>query len=153
MKTNTLNCKVIMLPTEKWSNNQIYLGADYNYHVSKKKLDSSYGNPQHLYLVSTREIKEGDWCLDMMTDLKTHNLTPQIFKAELGDEDDKDFKKIEATTNPELVLPMYTEQYGTTVERHFNHHIPQINSQFVEAYVKANGTITEVCIEMEEYND
>lgn len=91
------------------------------------------GNPQHLYLTSSRKIKEntntfkegfnGDWYYN------------SIYKSiqQIGDITSFDFK-IEATTNPELKLPL----------------IPQ---SFIEEYVKLNGEIKEINIEMEDVCD
>ena len=81
---------------------------------------------QHLYVLSDEKIKDGNWYLDMVTGL--------IYMADEKPVTMNCFKKIIATTNPDLWLHKETiignerniEQQG----------IPKIGVDFVERFVK-----------------
>lgn len=89
---------------------------------------------QHLYLISERKVKEGDWCLHHENIVCKYS---NEYSKEL-------YKKIEATTDE---LKYYTESSDPRRSKDVN-RIPQIPQSFIEAYVKANGDIKEVNIEM-----
>lgn len=85
--------------------------------------------PQNLYIVNTEaEIKEGDWFIYFFGD------SLEVVKCESLKEGNpnhkRNCKKIIATTNPELQLPL-------------------INPEFVEEYVNQQGKIDEVDVEFE----
>ena len=87
--------------------------------------------PKHLYLVSDREIKEGEWNNIDKVIQKTNKRQSEMTNKELFN---YGIGKIEATTDSCLNLPL----------------IPQ---SFIEEYVKAEGKINEVEIEMEPFYD
>lgn len=80
--------------------------------------------PQHLYLVSDKEIKKGDYYWNSITGKGYKNADNGTY--------DKIFKKIEYTTDPSLGLPL----------------IPQ---SFVEEYVQKQGKIEYVYIDMSQF--
>lgn len=99
---------VVMLPSEKAS------GLDLNPHDNKlsiEKLVFTHYNPQHLYWLSDEEIKEGDWVLVYYRDkwhLHKTSYKDAIGWIMIGDytfDQTSEYKKIIATTNPELNLP------------------------------------------------
>jgi hypothetical protein len=107
-------------------------------------------NQQHLYIISDDEIKEGDWCYNIVS--KT------IFQA------NKNFiklitdpnvtlttnKKIIATTDTSLIIEDYNEEVG------FNaYNLPQPSQQFIEKYIECYNrgeVITDVLVEYEDFN-
>ena len=114
---NQLNCKVIRLNTED-INAQIQYVAEsdgvYKYPYNDLDWDNAIdaqGFKQHLYLVSNREIKEGDWIL--FDNKSVHKCTIVNELEVIVYEKDKyagsfnlqTCKKIEATTNPLLGVP------------------------------------------------
>lgn len=88
---------------------------------------------QHLYFVSKREIKEGDWFINM------DNYSIHKAKLSLGIRG----SKIEATTDPSL-----SQICKTAFDRSFDKIFPQIPQSFVQKYVEKQGAIDEVLIEM-----
>ena len=135
-----LKCKVVMLKSEhlskddkpvicKYNNN--FLEIDYEPLLVKDPV------AQHLYFISDREIKEGDWFIDV-----TRDTYKKPFLCDLGPTNNfiltkninfpiEGCKKIEATTDSSLGLPL-------------------IGKSFIEKYVEKQGTIKEVMIEMVE---
>ena len=64
--------KVVMLPTnEEKAKFPFYLTSNGNYSNDKLKLFEGFcnGNPQHLYILSNEEIKEGDWFLSNLNEI------------------------------------------------------------------------------------
>lgn len=142
MEKNKLKCQVVILPTaEKASPSNLYLRNNKELQYGFKKETLTSKQPQHLYFVSEREIKEDDWVL---CDERMHILSdPEywigkvkkiknnwIFVEEGQGENPEWTKKIEASTDPSLGLPL----------------IPQ---SFIKKYVKKQGNIKKVMIEAE----
>lgn len=131
---NQLTCKVIMLLSKEDEGDLIYIGNWKKLHRMGWKIgteslskDESF---QHLYLVSEREIKFKDWYIDGANNIKQQTIEGRH----------KEDRKIEATTNPSIYNPY--KAYGNQKA------LPQIPQSFIEAYVKANGNIEEVNIEL-----
>jgi hypothetical protein len=139
--------QVVMLPTEKamlfvggiyLHSNKDTLGIitnDYfveicnsKNHVSKPMI-TEY-KPQHLYLVSDEEIKEGDWFITPGSQLRLRTYAIQPVKAD---------KKVIATTDKSLKIED-KDVYPYLV-------IPQIPQSFIEEFVEANGKIDKVYIQ------
>lgn len=151
MKNNILNCKVISLQTEKQSN--LYydnLRNVYKDYLSNATMDRKH----HLYLVSEREIKEGDYFYSEFKGDK------RILKCDKFAVPFPKDKKIEATTDKSLGYTCEScdgkqindeEACITCGGRGITGKLPQIPESFIQAYVKANGEIKSVNIEMEEY--
>jgi len=120
-------------------------------YLFKKRLDWFYGienmyTPQHLYFTTDEEIKEGDWCVWDNVLYKQHGLNTN-----------NDYKKIVATTNPELWKNKWTsgEYEPSTPFQSITQGIPKIDIPFIEAYIKAyneGNMITSVFLEIEENN-
>lgn len=127
-----LKCSVVMLPHQKQGDiypldiraaertvfkdnkNKLITGLPFVY-IDQPLI------PQHLYLVSTREITEGNWICDSINIARTGY-------DNVGHISSRPWRKIEATTDPSLNLPL----------------IPQ---SFVEKYVEKQGQIGEVLLE------
>ncbi len=94
----------------------------------------------HLYFVSDRKIKDGDYCINNSTD----DFPSEVFKWS------KDCRlicnKIEATTDTSL--PLFKDLTGRGLHTIECGKIPQIHQSFVEVYFKAEGKINEVSIEI-----
>jgi len=148
--------KVVMLPTEKASTiaiiaNKLAHISDDSFNQDNSKLfelddedeDSEYQTiPQHLYLVSDEEIKEGDWFINEIAQL--------IQNKDLGDYEINsiDCKKVIATTDVLFGLNKHYNEEGK-LDTIFGKQFPQIHKSFVKAYVEANGVIDEVMVEYE----
>jgi hypothetical protein len=140
---NYLKCQLVMLP-----DNQKVTIATGIYMTSNDKLGyqpSGYelgilpkitGNkdelvPQHLYIISDREIKEGDWCIR----------DNRVFRV-IRPEGYRDGKKIEATTDY-LIMPINREEDG---------NVPCIPESFIQSYIKnynLDTPIKEAYLEIE----
>lgn len=136
-------CKIIMLPTEKESNLYYSKPRDEYFETINLSDEEMFcmdwtndHKPQHLYLISDDEIKEGDWYIDD-TDTVRQSIT--------SDKDywrrRPDYKKIIASTDSEL-SPI--EDYGYAKAKIL---FPQIPESFIKGFVKANGKIDEVVVE------
>ena len=156
----TIKTKIHRLPTEK--------GLIYKYKPDGKLYYNTFfpnrevpqgqnTEPQHLYITTDEEIKEGDWFIN--TGSGGHP-TPKVYQA--NSENSKAFKefgpypeirKIIATTDPKLTVERYIsgiDAYGedsSVITRKVPFNIPQIPQLFIEAYCKAGG-IDEVLVEM-----
>lgn len=82
----------VFLPTDKSS--RIHLWGNTLLDTKEMTSDKENTIPQHLYILSDDEIREGDWVFDLVC--KT------LWKAKNQQSNTKGFKKIIATTNPEL---------------------------------------------------
>lgn len=135
MKTAMLKCNVRMLPTEKATSHismrnsnsgGLSLGT-LNFTNDLNKIDKSNNNwtSQHLYFISDRDIKEGDYFLSDYGSFVLRNCEGGYseYPSSL-----KDNKKIEATSDPSMNISL----------------IPQ---SFVEKFVESQGEIKEVMIE------
>lgn len=115
---NLLKCQVVMLPTEEASpicegnSLKLYLG------------NHAFKTPQHLYLISDREIKEGDWQYTRL-----HGITQA--KNLLWSEQEG-AKKVIATTDKSLG---YTDHRISPVPNFCDY--PQLPKSFIQAFVKA----------------
>lgn len=129
-----MKVKVIMLATnEVNAKNQI---CKFDYGLAIAGTDADLGYPaQHLYFISNKEVQVGDWYIaERNTGKKLSkccNKHEGMIISEHGyyPYDIEECKKVVATTDTSLNIPL----------------IPQ---SFVEKYVKKNGVIDEVMIEM-----
>ena len=124
---NNLRCSVVMLDASKASEiTLIIMVGDGSLAYNSQKLNSSFDKfnvNKHLYLISNREIKEGDWLYSNITNSFCQRIN-------MADGYNKNvFKRIEVTTDTSLNLPL----------------IPQ---SFIEKYVSVQGNIKEVMIEI-----
>lgn len=84
---------------------------------------NEYWQPQHLYILSDDEIKEGDWCM---------GITSNIFKSD-GSCEFKGCKKIVATTDFNITIevkPCMLAPHGADLE------FPEPSPQFIKEFVR-----------------
>lgn len=154
---NTQTMQVVMLPTEDASPIVKFIGniakGNLVYEPTLADRDKDEQN-QNLYVVSNAEIKEGDWQYT-----KLHGVTNA---KNLLWSKQENTRKIEATTDKSLNLicghcgnvkiGLPTGICGICGKFRTKDLIPQIPQSFIEAYVKAEGKITEINVEIEMLN-
>ena len=147
-------CKVVILPTNQQTK---YLMVYSDVEKTKGKLilnglkNDEYKEYQHLYIISDDEIKEGDWFINDLNQIKkcTSRDTEGYIDFEGGfNTKPSSCKKIIATTDTSL----YTHQKETVSlpERVF--YLPQPSQQFIEKFIEEynrGNVITDVLIEYE----
>jgi hypothetical protein len=116
-----LKCKVILLPTKGASQIGLFKSGTLLYYKGYTRKEET---SQHLYFVSDREIKEGDWTMNKQYKEVEH-ITVDIHTSTCG------CKKIEATTDALLNLPL----------------IPQ---SFIAKFVEEQGNIKEVLLDLDD---
>lgn len=136
---------VVMLPTEKASLLALNKGKLF---LSESKLDyikdSALGTePQHLYFTTDEEIKEGDWVYD-----PAYNRVAKYLNRLQGGNCSDHCKKIVATTDPELWRKPAVD-IRKTGSLYSLDGVDKIPTDFIEAYVREQGKITEVMLEYE----
>ncbi len=150
--------QVIMLPTDK--------GIIVEKNITNELKLSSLNNPllwipQHLYIISDDEIKEGDWYFDG-TDF-IHKKSKHNNTLVAGN---KQAKKVIATTDTSLLIDTYINQgdtvkgdliikrssdYTTGLKGRIN--LPQPSQQFIKKFVEEynkGNIIEDVLVEYEE---
>ena len=146
--------QVIMLPTEQYTN--LCLGHNLSYVESKNsisidaiwksiKLQYPY-KPQHLYIISEDEIKEGDWFIGDNISIKqcTLNNGGNINFKGGWYSGSTNCKKIIATTDTSLTIKHKYSPYLRDWD------LPQPSQQFIEKYIEEynNGNIiTDIKVE------
>lgn len=124
MKNQQIKCSVVMLTTNQQAIDCIILQSNktlfyHKGHLTKDYLKNSLNaTTQHLYIVSDREIKEGDWCEAdgvIWKYNKQSALSHQLCQ------------KIEATTDPKLWWKQSEEPII---------QIPKISIDFIKKYVE-----------------
>lgn len=148
MKTNLLSCQVIMLPTDKASH--LYIQNNKVCYDETIVESVKNCNDQHLYLVSDEDIKDGRTNFYTYDDLNNNILHIdyiQYFGQENNGKGDvrngrASFKTVEGTSSG-------TKHKEIIASTDTSLNLPQIPQSFIEAYVKSNGTIKEVGVEIE----
>ena len=95
--------------------------------------------PQHLYILSNEEIKEGDWYIDDINTIRQSITSDKDYWAVR-----QDYKKIIATTNTSLYVPI-------TQDKPFD-ELPQPSDSFIKKYIEEynkGNVITKVLVEYE----
>ena len=151
--------KVVMIPTEKSS---LFTHADellFN-KTGEREVNLEYGTqPQHLYILSDEEIKEGDWFINELNQVWKHNGKVQPYKGS---------KKIIATTDTSLIKtnhrytirPIYASKFEdnsrviATVDSWDKKELimPKPSQSFIEKYISEynkGNVITDVLVEYE----
>ncbi len=123
--------QVIALPTDKESvlsiRNDIESDKFYLDYQSIPFIQTELTKPYHIYWISNSEIKEGDnICNTFSGEIEKSDGTPILLGF-------SNYRKIEACSNPSLNLPL-------------------IDNNFIQEFVKAQGGIKEVEVEM-KYNN
>ncbi len=156
---NLLDCKVVILPTEKESSLIRYISEDKKtnqliFYKEGRKVPPSDGfHQQYLYFVSKSQIKSGELILVPTTDGVNYDFTgcePEIAKSDYAANDF--VLKIESTTDNSLKIKR--DEFTPSL-RHTSMDykiMPKIPQLFVEDFIKAEGKIDEVTIEMEFAN-
>lgn len=149
--------QVVMLPTETGENfsflknvngrgNQLYKPTK-NYYYTKSYLLEQQFQPQHLYIISEDEIKEGDWYIWMGNKVICQASSDlDILNKHLNN---SDVKKIIATTDK---LSLNNCNTPWTLEHKY---VPQPSQQFIEKYFESYNkgeVIIDVLVEYEWYN-
>lgn len=146
-------CWVFLIPTKNASkisldvgNRKLFLGDDVTC------LNDLYIN-QHLYITSDDEIKEGDWCVDMMPD-DEGIIRDVIYQHKKGLQylDTSTKRKIIATTDRSLVTKIFSHfsQDLMKVSVYKDIHLPQPSESFIQKYIESYNKgeiIKEVMVE------
>ena len=141
---NFKKAKVVMLPTnQKAKEGMIYLKPKigiFNETSSENHNNKVYDcNPQHLYIISDDEIKEGDWFYNIHSKI--------VGKAAFNFGKDGLAKKIIATTDISLTEDRQKVAFIVT-----GHPLPQPSQQFIQKYIEEynrGNIITDVLVEYE----
>ena len=146
-------CKVVMLPTDNKSkilkqldaNNHLIPAPDYNWTLTKN------WKYQHLYILSSDEIKEGEWCYQTVIKQIIH--CPFDTKSQDKFIGDFRYNKVIATTDSSLIIYNRPQVRGAVA-----HHslLPSIPQSFIDKYVSEynNGrSLEEVMVEYEYAKD
>lgn len=147
-------CQVIMLLTESnsktfintpfWRNNE----AKTLHYYGEKVRNGIDCDPQHLYILSDEEIKEGDWKYNPRIggwQHKRKGKEMEIIHPET--------RKIIATTDT-LIQDERESLFGSGKD--YNCSVPKLSEEFVKAYIEAynaGNPITEVDVEYESLID
>ena len=147
--------QVIMLPTLKES--ALLLNPTTNKLVLTKEIASKVYpieeyiklgfKPQHLYIISEDEIKEGDWC--MIID-KTSKLYGQFEQHKGKHQRNEQWKKIIATTDTSLYQATGKAYKMVDGFKPTYKNLPQPSQQFIEIYIEfynKGNIITDVLVE------
>ena len=156
----TKRAKVIMLPTKEKSHIGLYTDI-------RGKLDIYYKNaltpqiktffPQHLYITTDDEIKEGDWVYwndpeELTSDInQVHSIKGDIVLLSHPKHSEtecfiNECNKIIVTTDKSLRVPYNNGDMNDLII------LPQPSQAFIEKYCKEGG-IDEVLVEYEEYTN
>ena len=122
--------EVVMLPTEKASKIlRTPTGLQYS---DIPMIKREHLSPQHLYILSSEEIKEDDWCIDDNNYI--FKMTAEFIKNNTHHNWQEYYKKIIATTD--ILLTDYIK-----VEGGFGSYnkLPRPSDDFLKDFVKAQG--------------
>lgn len=141
MRTEHKKHQAIMLPTENKSNlilnESLNILGDNNYFNEVAVQSNSYINYYNLYIVSDEEIKEGDWCIDIIgvplgAKPKIRKATKDFAKDSLNT---NDAKKIIATTDTSLKTEPFMG-FEENTGKDITNYLPQIPQDFIKYYIK-----------------
>jgi hypothetical protein len=145
-------CECIMLPTENPSS--LFINTDTNlleyYYNGNRQYFHKW---QHLYILSSEEIKEGDWYMychfgEWIISNSRETLKNKTNTLENLNKDNY-FKKIIATTDFELKTPDSGMKAGYYMKD--STPLPRPSDDFIKAFVNAQGKIDKVLVEYEGY--
>jgi hypothetical protein len=152
----TIKAKVHMLPTDKSYilsiNGKIFSTGGVGREMGKKHgLKETI--PQHLYITTDEEIKEGDWYIATIISHNGQEIKP--LQWSVGDKPCSEQplgRKIISTTDPKLTIKQDNgvRDINWRINSIKEIKLPQIHQSFIEEYCKAGG-IDEVLVEHEEY--
>ena len=129
--------EVVMLATDKRTRiDKIRNSLRYSIYLIPSNAFSEF---QHLYIISNEEIKEGDWYIDDINTIRQSITSDKDYWAVR-----QDYKKIIATTNTSLYVPI-------TQDKPFD-ELPQPSDSFIKKYIEEynkGDVITNVLVEYE----
>lgn len=151
-------CEVVMLPVAK-SKLVLVEPREILYLNQNEKERNEFSKPQHIYILSSEEIKEGDWCL--IDNNVGQSKGYQLLQCEKTDINNgwyyfKDFKtgrckKIIATTDFELRTPDSGMKAGYYMKDSMP--LPRPSDDFIKVFVKTQGKIDKILVEYKEYSN
>jgi len=139
--------QAIMLPTKE-SSHLVIRNNILVYYLNKNNDFVKVYNPQHLYIISSSEIKEGDWSYNIVS--------KNIFQADnnfiklINQDEIITNKKIIATTDTSLTEDKRTYISGLMDNPNI---LPQPSQQFITKYIESYNKgeiITDVLVEYEK---
>lgn len=155
-------CKVVMLPTKKAIRNgiaELPLSGRRLVFLNKEVIfnnaisDTKRFKPQHLYILSDEEIKEGDWVFNK--EYFENKQMMVVYKAVKIDEinhhlNKEIWYKIIASTDPELITSTKSNyiQFNTKVEETTIQSLPRPSNAFIKKYCHLGG-INDIVVEYE----
>lgn len=138
-------CKIVLLPSHKDSNLFFHcpIGSDKSLHYMsqgkihrEEMLKAGINKPQHLYILSDDEIKEGDWYFsgnrftnDNLSKFKVGISSTEFYK-------EQSIKKIIATTNPDLIKEGIPSIDGKFIKEYCNKPVDEVNVVYDKHSVK-----------------
>lgn len=143
--------QVVMLPTEKASEGQLFVWNDTgneSVHIYSDMGATQFNNgsdltiAQHLYLVSDEEIKEGDWYY--VKNIRVNEVRKALVDKPIYS--NGMFKKVIATTDTSLKTCQCKKVDYHKMSCKIKYQLPQIPQSFIEEFVKANGKIDKVMV-------
>lgn len=162
-----ITCQVAMLPTEKAIKVPVIQyfkdgtkSLDYwetevqrEYPINgKTEYEANCIVPQHIYILSNEEIKEGDWVLNTMhpnEGLIKVGINSSLEYIKIREQ----YKKIIATTNVELTLCTNSDHDAGVICNCIK--LPRPSNSFVEAFIREfnkGNIISEVLVEYFDYS-
>ena len=145
-----LKRQVVMLPTNEASSIYKHDKEGLSFSITGKYLKTNCIQPQHLYIISNEEIKEGDWCIN-----KNKDTLYQLKGGSVTKDTKNDWDKIIATTDTKLACTCIHCEYKRgnrgickkcSKESISLAYIPE---SFIKKFVESQGSITEVLVEYE----
>jgi len=139
-------CKVVILPTDKKARLMIDKHRELQstpHYCRTKIFHAQMKTPQHLYILSDDEIKEGDWYIVLPED--------SVRQCSMKFDTHRDFKKIIASTDFSL-----TSKGVYPYNPNVDYNIPSIPKSFIDKYVSEynkGNKIEEVMVEYEGYDN
>ena len=136
-------CRVVMLDAawiEASKSNRVFTN---NWNKSLVYGNFNYANQdwnfKHIYITSDDEIKDGDWCLFFWADGgQLGSSKPQQYQPKKGHVLNKGLRKIIATTDASLKLPI-PESLAEYPMSYTPKSLPKPSEKFIESYVEAHN--------------
>jgi hypothetical protein len=132
--------------TNNWNKSLVY--GNFNY----ANQDWDF---KHIYITSNDEIKDGDWCLFFWDGGQIGSGKPQQYQPNKGHVLNKGLRKIIATTDTSLKLPI-PEGLAEYPMSYTPKSLPQPSDKFIESYIDAHnkgGNIERVLVEYELFDE
>lgn len=142
----TIKAKVHMLPTEDSMSSPFYVDKHNNIYEWGEDLKAS-GTPQHLYITTDEEIKEGDWYLATIISHNGEEIKPLQWSVGSKPCAEQPLGvKIIATTDDLVTGKVHIGILAGTTDGFTETYVSKIPQDFIEEYCKAGG-IDKVLVE------